>query len=258
MFDHCSLAHNTWETELHLRFFFLADGVGPSDDDEGFPGVRGRHICRSSVGIRFSGDAFDRYWTLHIFSNDEPAKPGHRDAFSRFIPSNAGLIFQRKVLELHAFASMLGRVRSSTEYILAEVRSEMGIKSGAFSWSVPSMDTYSYWRRVWEDFAPLLQALADDLASALDVISQWEAHEVGRGQERPRWTRNDETKYRAAITQARRKLVWRRKAARDLLAEVESLREACAARLANARDELSCRIGLLVMARRAAGLFTAM
>lgn len=245
VFDHCSLTHNTWETELHLRFFILAGGApsggAANPNAEGFPRVRGRHICRGSTGVRFSGDAFDRYWTFHMFSIEDLAGPDRKDAFSRFIPSNAGQFFQRKVLELHIFAGMLDLVESSTEQILAEVKSEMGIKSGAFSWSVPSMDTYSYWRRVWEDFAPLLQALASDLASALDVIAQWEAHEAGRGQERPRWTRNDEKKYRAAIVRGRRVLRLRGKKARDLLGEVESLREACAARLANARDELSFR-----------------
>lgn len=244
VFDHCSLAHNTWETELHLRYFILA-GASVSSADlnaEGFPEIRRRNICRSSVGVRLSGDAFDRFWTVHMFSNDDPEEMTSRsNSFNRSIQLDDNLYFQRKVLELHIFASMLGRVESSTEQILTEVKSEMGIKSGAFSWSVPSMDTYSYWRKVWEDFAPLLQALAGDLASALDVISQWETQEAGRGQERPRWTRNDERKYRAAITRGRRVLVWRRKGARDLLAEVESLREACAARLANARDELSFR-----------------
>lgn len=244
VFDHCSLAHNTWETELHLRYFILAGAsVGSAAlTAEGFPGIRRKHICRSSVGVRLSGDAFDRFWTVHMFYNDDPEEATIRsDAFNTIIRLKYNLFFQRKVLELHIFASMLGRVESSTEQILTEVKSEMGIKSGAFSWSVPSMDTYSYWRKVWEDFAPLLQALASDLASAVDVIAQCEAHEAGRGQERPRWTLNDERKYRAAIVRGRRVLRLRGKKARDLLGEVESLREACAARLANARDELSFR-----------------
>ncbi|KAL2278236.1 hypothetical protein FJTKL_14647 [Diaporthe vaccinii] len=103
------------------------------------------------------------------------------------------------------------------------------------------MDTYSSWRKLWEGFAPLLQALADDLISAQDIIGQWEAREGARGQERPRWTHNDERKYRAAITRAQRVLKWRKKGIQDLLNDVESLRDACTARLANAREELSFR-----------------
>lgn len=246
VFDHCNLAYNTWETEIHLRFFILVDAPAPLSGDaalknvEGFPGVQGKHISRDSIGIRFHGDVFDRYWTLHKFAPQDPkALPDKEDAYDRFLPSNISLLFQRKVLELHVVSGMLAHVKSRTEQILAEVKAEMGIKSGAFSWSIPSMDTYASWSRVWEDFAPLLKALADDLTSAQDIIGQWETRESGRGQERPRWTHNDEKKCRADITRGQRVLAWRKKGIQNLLDDVESLRELCTARLANAREELS-------------------
>ncbi|KAK7722770.1 hypothetical protein SLS63_009165 [Diaporthe eres] len=247
MFDHCNLAYNTWETEIHLSFFILGDASGPPSSDtvrkvEGFPGVHGKNISRGSVGFRFHGDAFDRYWTLHTFASlDLESKSFKEDAISRFLPTEISFVFQRKVFELYTFSGTLKKVELSTSQILAEVKSELGIEFGAFSWSIPTMDTYSSWTKLWEGFAPLLQALADDLTSTQDTIGQWEAREGARGQERPRWTQNDERKYRVAITRAQRVLQFREKRIQDLLGDVESLREACAARLANAREELSFR-----------------
>lgn len=248
VFDHCNLAYNTWETEVHLSFFILGDASEPPSGDaahhvEGLPGVQGKHISRGSIGFRFHGDAFDRYWTVHHFGNLD-LKAGFTkegEAFGRLLSMNESFFYQRKVLELFFFSNLLNQVESNTEKILAEVTSELGIKSGAFSWSIPSMDTYSSWSTLWEGFAPLLQALSDDLTSAQDIISQWEAREGGRGQERPRWTLNDERKYRAPITRGQRVLNLRKKAIQDLRDDLESLQEACTARLANAREELSFR-----------------
>ncbi|KAG8157323.1 hypothetical protein KVR01_012707 [Diaporthe batatas] len=250
MFDHCNLAYNTWETEVHLSFFILEDASGPLTADapliaQRFPGLQGKRICRGSMGMRFYGDAFDRYWTLHMFSNVDPEETDERGGkvISALNTVNKDMqsSVQRKVLELHVIANMLSYVEAWTQMILAEVKSEIGIKSGAFSWSIPSMDTYSSWHRKWEGFAPLLQALADDLVSAQDIVGQWDAREGGRGQERPRWTHNDERKYRAAITRAQRVVDWHKKKIKDALNDVESLREACTTRLANAREELAFR-----------------
>lgn len=248
LFDHCNLAYNIWETEVHLSFFILGDSSGPLSGDaahhvEGLPGVQGKHISRGSIGFRFHGDAFDRYWTVHQFANLDLTAGFVKEgkAFTSLLSMNEGFFYQRKVLELFFFSGLLNQVESNTEKILAEVTSELGIKSGAFSWSIPSMDTYSSWSTLWEGFAPLLQALSDDLTSAQDIISQWEAREGGRGQERPRWTLNDERKYRAPITRGQRVLKLRKKAIQDLRDDLESLQEACTARLANAREELSFR-----------------
>lgn len=246
MLDHCNLACNIWETELHLSFFVLGDTAGPLSGDtahnvEGFPGVQGKHISRGSIGFRFHGDAFDRYWTFHQFSTLDLTIVDKEDVFTQFWPTDGTSFFQRKVLELHSVSSLLNYVDSSTEKIIAEIKSGMGIKSGAFSWSIPSMDTYSSWSKLWEGFAPLLQALADNLTSVQDIIDQWEAREGARGQERPRWTHNDERKHRAAITREQRLLKWRTKEIKDLLNDVRSLQEACTARLANAREELTFR-----------------
>lgn len=246
VFDYCDLAYNNWETELHLSFFVLKDTPEPLSGNaarkfESFPGVQGKHISRGSVGFRFHGDAFDRYWTHHIFINEDSTVGSNDVVFDRFLSDNESARFQRKVLELLSFSLVLDCVTFSTVQILSEVKSELGIKSGAFSWSIPSMDTYSSWSKLWEGSAPLLQALADDLASAQDIIGQWEMREDARGQERPRWTLNDERKYRAAITRAQHVLHLHKKAIQDLRDDLESLQEACTARLANAREELSFR-----------------
>lgn len=249
MFDHCSLVYNTWETEVHMSFFTLRDKSESLSDDtaqhfEGFPGVQGKHIFRGSMGFRFHGDAFDRFWTFHLFANlDLPSLSAKEDVSIRLAKDGRSfpIVFQRKIAELHFFASMLSQAAFHTEQILTEVKSELGIKSGAFSWSIPSMDKYSSWSTLWEGFAPLVQALADDLNSTNDMISQWEAREISRGQERPRWTYNDEKKYRADITKHQRLIDWRKRDIENVLNDVESLRELCTARLANAREELSFR-----------------
>ncbi|KAK2606669.1 hypothetical protein N8I77_005403 [Diaporthe amygdali] len=249
MFDHCSLVYNTWETEVHMSFFILRDKSEPLSGDtaqhvEGFPGVQGKHIFRGSMGFRFHGDAFDRYWTLHLFANlDLPTLNAKQDVSVRLATDERLFpkLFQRKIAELRLFAAMLSQAAFHTEQILTEVKSELGIKSGAFSWSIPSMDRYSSWSTLWEGFAPLVQALADDLISTKDMICQWEAREISRGQDRPRWTHSDERKHRADITRHQRLLDWRKREIQNVLNDVESLRELCTARLANAREELSFR-----------------
>lgn len=245
MFDHCHLAGNTWNTEVHLSFFILEDAHGPLSVDTAWKGAQSNQISRGAIGFRFNGDAFDRYWTLHLFSNLKSLRvPGAKqDSFGRdpSMSTGRGLNFQRKVLELHFLSIMLSHAEHNMGQILERVKSELDIKSGAFSWSIPSMDTYSSWSRRWERLAPLLQALADNLTSTQDIIGQWEAREGARGQDRPRWTHNDERKHRAAITRAQRVLKWRKKGIQDLLDKVESLREACPSWLANAREELSFR-----------------
>lgn len=243
MFDHCHLAGNTWNTEVHLSFFILEDAHGPLSVDTAWKGAQSKQISRGAVGFRFNGDAFDRYWTLHLFSNLKSLRvPGAKqDSFGRDPSMSRGLNFQRKVLELHFLSIMPSLAEHNVGQILEQVKSELGIKSGAFSWSIPSMDTYSSWSKRWERLAPLLQALDDNLTSTQDIIGQWEAREGARGQDRPRWTHNDERKHRAAITRAQRVLKWRKKGIKDLLDDVESLREACPYWLANAREELSFR-----------------
>lgn len=247
IFDYCNLAQNNWETEVHVSFFILEDASGPLSDTtarqfERLPGAQGMHIFRGSIGFRFHGDVFDRYWTYHQFDNiDLESLVATEDAYFRLLSNNESLMFQRKVLELLCFSGTLSQVESNTKKILTEVKSGMGIRSGAFSWSIPSMDKYSSWSKLWEGFAPLLQALVDDLTSTQDVIAQWETREDDRGQERPRWTHNREKKYRAEILRLQRVLQWRKKGIQDLLHDVESLRDACTSRLANAREELSFR-----------------
>lgn len=252
IYDHCIMAYNTWETEVHLSFFTLGTASGSLSGDaplnfERFPGVQGTHLSRGSVGMRFHGDAFDRYWTLHYFCNVDgkvikDMKNTTRSGVSSLTPVDYMVESgQRKILELILFTHMLILVQCWTQKILAKIKSEMGIKSGAFDWSTPSMDTYSSWHRIWEGFAPLLQALADDLISAQDVAGQWEKREGSRGQDRPRWTRNDEKKYRTGITEGQRMLELSKKGIQNALDEIDSLRDVCTNRLANAREELAFR-----------------
>ncbi|KUI72184.1 hypothetical protein VM1G_08061 [Cytospora mali] len=72
VWDDTTMVLNTWQTELHLSFFVLADASTPKYNGlpplikDPFPGRPKKEIRRASIGFRFDGDFFDRYWTCHL------------------------------------------------------------------------------------------------------------------------------------------------------------------------------------------------
>ncbi|OJD38573.1 mg2+ transporter zinc transport protein [Diplodia corticola] len=101
--DETSAALNEWKTELHLSFYRLAEFTKLADfrQKEGIPkfsyvvprppksqqgpaGVTG--IVRATMGFRFVGDFFDRYWTCHFLEyapGNPSSKPNSNDNFGR-------------------------------------------------------------------------------------------------------------------------------------------------------------------------------
>lgn len=239
--DQCNMVSNTWETELHLSFYQILDGPGdllpgiPSYDTKPFPGGSEKQIVRASVSFRFQGDFFDRFWTCHML---EYAQNG--TVSSRFLLDDKENR-QRKVLEERFFFDILAKLIESTAEISQEVKTCLGFKSGLFNTSIHSTNAYSTWSDLWQNFEPLLQELDDDLRSTQVIVDQWEAREEERGEERPRWTRSDERKYRTAITRVRREIKHEKRKLKDLHANIRTLREACSNRLVKAREELSFR-----------------
>lgn len=149
--------------------------------------------------------------------------------------------FQRKVLEQHYFSVVLRSLIESTADILTEVKGCLHIKSGSFSTPIPSTTAYTSWCSLWQDFEPVIQSLEDDLMTTRVTIDQWESREEDRGEEKPRWTRNDERKYRAEITRIRRDVKRQTRKLEHLHADIKSLRESCSNALVKAREELSFR-----------------
>ncbi|KAF2469786.1 uncharacterized protein BDR25DRAFT_288189, partial [Lindgomyces ingoldianus] len=208
--DDAAMVENTWDSEFHLSFFQLMDsdqtafrhnGI-PEPSDDTFPGYSKSKITRASMGFRFNGDFFDRYWTCH-FIEYVPANPPKDEWDSAVFEINGSRKHrswtQRKVLELQLFDRILTELVKSTRKIWNEIRNELGVKQGALSFSILSSDDYFSSSAQWQKSQHILQDVEEELSSALAAISKWESREKDREQQKPRWTRNDERKYRGDI-----------------------------------------------------------
>ncbi|KUI53688.1 hypothetical protein VP1G_01109 [Cytospora mali] len=94
---------------------------------------------------------------------------------------------------------------------------------------------------LWQEFDHLLQALEQDLASTLAKVKIWESREAERGEEKPRWTQNDERKYRTAINKLQFNLRSEIDQVGKVHDDIKSLRELYTRRLKDTREELSSR-----------------
>lgn len=208
VWDDTTMVVNTWQTEIHLSFYELVAtarsttlGLPPLSKDP-FPGASKKELRRASMGFRFDGDFFDRYWTCHYIE--------HTDARGKNLQWNfpfesSGIHaqkqwWQRKVLELHLLHRILRSATFSSFQILNEVRSELGIGNSMISFSILDDDAYFSTKENWQRFEYILQAVDEDLTAVLRTLEKWDRREAERGQEKPRWTRNDERKYRGVIS----------------------------------------------------------
>ncbi|TGO11818.1 hypothetical protein BTUL_0101g00400 [Botrytis tulipae] len=212
-FEDTSLVENSWETEFHLSFYSLIDsdshhseGIATSSAED-FPGSsQKKKITLGSMGFRFDGDIFDRYWTAYFLENvpglyrensyDYFPGKGHRPLF---IKSNYKAYRQRKVLELQFFDRMIQQIVRCTQEIAYSIREELGMKQGVLSSSILSSEDYFTWSVLWNRYQHILHVVEEELESAIGVIGKWEKREDDRKGEEPRWTRNDEMKYRGII-----------------------------------------------------------
>lgn len=165
---------------------------------------------------------------------------------------------QRKVLELILFDRMLEKIIRRYKEMLGKVDHRLGellaykknagisssssdvlsIANDIFSWE---MDSYAYleFRKLWPPFQYTLQIMEEDLRGTLDTIDLWKTRERDREPERPRWTRNDESKYRSAITKI---TAANNRKIHDLEryhSKIQSLRDSLASRLESTRNDLS-------------------
>ncbi|KAL1848509.1 hypothetical protein Daus18300_013610, partial [Diaporthe australafricana] len=205
--DDTTMVLNTWQTELHLSFYVLAHtlvprygGLPPGNNDE-FPGGSSKEIRRASMGFRFDGDFFDRYWTCH-YIECIPNMPPRLEWPFPFDSSGKRADkqwWQRKVLELFLLDEILCQISKSAIDILSEVRKELGVEESSLSFSILNSEAYSSSKDNWHRFEQILQAVEEDLTSTLHTLQKWNSRERDRGQEKPRWIRSDERKYRGAI-----------------------------------------------------------
>ncbi|KAF2108502.1 hypothetical protein BDV96DRAFT_652751 [Lophiotrema nucula] len=249
-FDDTTMYLNTWETEFHLSFYQLLDPHGllsegiPRSSEDALPGTQGRKITKASMGFRFLGDFFDRYWTCH-FIEYIPAQvaPSDRSDWNfDFSYSRKDRAWrQRKVLELYLFERILKTLVKSTQELFEEIENELGVRQGAFSFSVLSSEDYFSSSAQWQKFQHILQAIEEELESAILTVSRWETREKDRGQEKPRWTRNDERKYRGVIKKLFGSTNRKIRDMQRLHANIRSLKETLISSQVQIRDDLGLR-----------------
>ncbi|KAM0550689.1 hypothetical protein ACHAPJ_008753 [Fusarium lateritium] len=123
---------------------------------------------------------------------------------------------QRRVLELLLFGQIIFVMRTSADEILNQARSVIRIKSQnpVSDTEDPDIDTqddleeldkldyngFLATRDQFEPFQKVLQTLQADLNENLAKIDQWRDREKERQSENPRWTFNDESRYRSDIS----------------------------------------------------------
>lgn len=208
--DDTIVASNVWETELHFTFYQLVKGqttdVKGQSTERKFSPVRavesrmysaleeGSLLSEAAMGFRIVGDFFDRYWTCHIIENFSNCEDDDSDIQGQEHWQ------QRKVLELILFGRILSRVHQSADDIIVAIEKDPSKKFdvgekhpfGSLRFEDRSIESL-------QEIFQILVVLRNNFASFLEIIDIWEGRESRRGQERPRWTRNDEQMYRRSL-----------------------------------------------------------
>ncbi|KAK6840080.1 hypothetical protein PG987_005946 [Apiospora arundinis] len=208
-FDDTTPHLNTWETELHISFYQVLEpkktpptGI-PTLFRESFPGKSPCDLTKASMGFRFFGDFFDRYWTCH-FIEYVPSEGPKRAWDLPFENSNSRSTTnrewkQRKVLELYLFERIVAKVVRSTREIYERVREGLDVSGEVFSMVALDSGDYFSSSENWQKCQETLQVVEDRLEHIFTEIAKWNSRETDRGSERPRWTRSDERKYSSHI-----------------------------------------------------------
>lgn len=204
---------NTWKTELHLSFYVLSwlqeleSDTIPGLDKETLPGEPDRFLVRASMSFRFDGDFSDRFWTCsvvdHVPSRYEPEpllEPWDLPKSNVATVSAYKPKWQRKVLEVLLVRRILRPIAKMATDVLLFAQERLDLKKDDPSFR--GIETVTKLRSThgWPEIERLLEWTADDLTSTLEKLKEWDNREKDRGKEQPRWTRNDEKKYRQTIT----------------------------------------------------------
>lgn len=277
--DSTTMILNSWQTELHLSFYTLVHKDNPwhvgIPDQIHVPFPSGlMELRRASMGFRFDGDFFDRYWTCHFIqyvpslkapvdsvprylaqrgdssesleaSVDPSTLPAHEwdfefdeDASGRFKEKHW---WQRKVLELYLLTRILEVAVENSARIRDEVKNQLGIKGGTASFTTLNSEAYASSKDNWKIFERILQGVDEDFTSMLRTLEQWRTRETDRAPEQPRWTRNDERKYRSHINKFRgtaERQAWNLEMRRD---EVRKLRDTLDTSMEKIRTDLELK-----------------
>ncbi|KAM0321174.1 hypothetical protein ACHAPQ_009629 [Fusarium lateritium] len=230
---------NTWLTELHLSYYTLAPietSSGEHMQDQRnmqpleFPAHGtsgpGRSLSRIAMSFHFEGDFFDRYWTCRYLQADphadmtqieySSANPDIKSWLQELFwggkaSSEADRVKapwrQRRVLELRLFDRIITQMHAGAEEILAEAKSLFpeGHVDGSNELVEEETEKVHYRAFVntskrFKNVQRVLQVVEGDIAENLAKIELWQNREMERQMERPRWTFNDESRYRSVIS----------------------------------------------------------
>lgn len=263
---------NLWITEFHLSSYKLLEDA----QDQKMTGLvflgGDRLITRAGAGFRFVGDFFDRYWTCHVLESAEDDHSQILADFNELVepkelllhgPSHHGERYkkpwrQRKVLELLLFSRMLKKITGRYKKMIAETSGRLNslfpkaairndqqenivlVSNALFSAPIDN-NAYLTFSKNWPPFNYTLQVMEEDLNEILDKIGLWRDREAARHPEEPRWTKNDESRYRAAITKLTTSNNHEIRQLSDYRATIQSLRTSLTSGLESTRNELSFR-----------------
>lgn len=216
LYDDTTVVLNTWVTEVHFRFFQARNSKARELNPQRVRQLkfqpcrifgRDAYLVDAIISFRIVGDYFDRYWTCHLIQEVETVDGTEEKKDTHWQ--------QRKILELILFNRIVEEVCNSLDNILAHIEKPQASSSD------PAERYFSKDR--FEDRKPedlresfqVLVILKNNIASLQSLIEQWFCRESLQGRERPRWTPNDEQKYRKAIKQKQAHL-------EDLIREIKA------------------------------------
>ncbi|KAF2675989.1 hypothetical protein K458DRAFT_492750 [Lentithecium fluviatile CBS 122367] len=244
---------NTWDTEFHVSFYQLVNkscpplrNALPTPNERSFPTNPRKKITQASMGFRFFGDFFDRYWTCH-FIQHVPARISKYNHIATV--GNPLLVYlhyvehdrawwQRKVLELILVDRILAEALQSTQEILDEARKELDVNKSNALMSILSSDDYFASKAQLQSLQDVLQLIEDELSLLLDTLSKWDTREKDRGHEQPRWTRKDEVRYRGRIRKLQVSTSRQTRQLRTCRAKIVTVKQTLAASQDKVRDDL--------------------
>ncbi|KAF4959459.1 hypothetical protein FGADI_1680 [Fusarium gaditjirri] len=188
-------------------------------------------LSRVAIGFRFDGDLFDRYWTCY-FRESNPQERWSKTKVKRRVKNilqnrrrperenrnsaneKKGPWRQRRVLELLLFQRMIDQMEKYTVKILKNVRSkvwknasEIGHQQSTSPFDEDDapfegldLNTFQKTSDRCQRYQRILQRVDQDMTENFVKIALWLNREHERRTERPRWTFNDEIRYRSIVT----------------------------------------------------------
>lgn len=225
--DQTSMVYNTWITELLFSFYVISSEESESQlsNNLGHTGRRfnlgQRNIAvPKSLGFRFDGDMFDRHWTCLVV-NSVANVPAIRRFTDARLDKRAKC--KRKIQELILAWDNLDQAVRETRRLTQEL--EVKLDEGIKSFADLSSEQYLATTQVHlQEMRKLLESMNANLSMTFNVISRWDAREGERAQQ-PRWTRNDERKYREHISFLRSANENKTLELKDIHSDVKALEE---------------------------------